>query len=113
LSTKPSKEGVAVADRQNRGKLGPGGGGAGKLGRETVRRRGGRERRIPPARGRVTGCAVRTGPFLVRALNALFITPRLPLDPLLLRLLAAYLERQEGWELAFDPVFRPPQSLEG
>ena len=74
---------------------------------------GGGRAYVPPARGRVTGCAVRTGPFLVRALNALFITPRLPLDPLLLRLLAAYLERQEGWELAFDPVFRLPQSLEG
>lgn len=40
----------------------------------------------PQARGRFTGCSVRTGPFLVRALNALLISPaapRLLLDPLL------------------------------
>jgi len=53
------------------------------------------------------------GPFSGARPQCALDNPRLPLDPLLLRLLAAYLERQEGWELAFDPVFRPPQSLEG
>ena len=83
------------------------------MGRETVRRRGGRESVRPTGtRPRYRVCSTH-GPFSGARPQCALDNPRLPLDPLLLRLLAAYLERQEGWELAFDPVFRPPQSLEG